>query len=320
MTKRIVLFAPILFTSVLLTAQQAPSSKVPVTSKTNVALSNADLGDFPYFRTLPNFTPINISDSATDENNLAYFYDGKNYFTGILHEITEKKQDEIRKNDFIGMVSHELKTPLTSIKGYIQILSLKLKSHEDDLILGALDKVNTQVAKMTGMINGFLNVSRLDSGKIHVDLQHFDLAELIRDSEEETKTTITSHTLLFEPVSSALVYADREKIGQVIHNLISNAVKYSPLGSTIQVSCILHQGAAAVSVKDFGMGIKADDQDKIFDRYYRVEGSQMSSISGFGVGLYLCSEIIKRHQGQISVESNFGEGSTFTFKLPLLAG
>ena len=246
--------------------------------------------------------------------------DGKNYFTGILHEITEKKQDEIRKNDFIGMVSHELKTPLTSIKGYIQILSLKLKSHEDDLILGALDKVNTQVAKMTGMINGFLNVSRLDSGKIHVDLQHFDLAELIRDSEEETKTTITSHTLLFEPVSSALVYADREKIGQVIHNLISNAVKYSTLGSTIQVSCILHQGAAAVSVKDFGMGIKADDQDKIFDRYYRVEGSQMSSISGFGVGLYLCSEIIKRHQGQISVESNFGEGSTFTFKLPLLAG
>jgi len=244
--------------------------------------------------------------------------DGKDYFTGVLHEITEKKQDEIRKNDFIGMVSHELKTPLTSMKGYIQILTIRLRKQEDDFILSALEKANTQIGKMTSMINGFLNVSRLESGKIHIDLQHFDLAGLVQEAEEEARTTLTSHTITFEPVERTPVYADRDKIGQVIHNLISNAVKYSPQASSINVACILENGTAIVSVSDRGMGIKADDLERIFDRYYRVEGSHMYTISGFGVGLYLCAEIIKRHQGKIWAESEFGKGTTFFFKLPLL--
>ncbi|MEJ2883149.1 PAS domain S-box protein [Pedobacter sp. GR22-6] len=244
--------------------------------------------------------------------------DGKDYFTGVLHEITEKKQDEIRKNDFIGMVSHELKTPLTSMKGYIQFLTLKLRKQEDDFILSALEKANTQIGKMTNMINGFLNVSRLESGKIHIDLQHFDLAGLVQEAKEEAQTTMTSHTITFEPVEHTPVYADRDKIGQVIHNLISNAVKYSPQASTINVACIRHNGTAIISVTDRGMGIKTDDLERIFDRYYRVEGSHMYTISGFGVGLYLCAEIIKRHQGKIWAESEFGTGTTFYFKLPLL--
>lgn len=243
--------------------------------------------------------------------------DGKDYFTGVLHEITEKKQDEIRKNDFIGMVSHELKTPLTSMRGYIQMLLLKLKRQEDEFGVSALEKANAQVSKMTGMINGFLNVSRLESGKIHIDLQVFDLALLISEAEEESLTTISSHQVIFAPVEITFVSADRDKIGQVIHNLISNAVKYSPAGSIINVACFQANGMANISVKDHGMGIKPDDLARIFDRYYRVEGNHMFSISGFGIGLYLCSEIIRRHQGQIWAESEFGKGSTFNFSLPL---
>jgi len=240
-------------------------------------------------------------------------------FTGLVMDITEQKQDEIRKNDFIGMVSHELKTPLTSIKGYIQILLSRLKKQEDEFILGALQKANGQITKMTGMINGFLNISRLESGKIHIDYQVFDLALLIRESEEESLATISSHTIIYEPVESIVVNADRDKIGQVIHNLISNATKYSPQGTTIHVACVMVNGLANITVKDQGMGIKPDDIDKIFDRYYRVDGDHMFSISGFGIGLYLCAEIIHRHDGQIWVKSEFGKGSAFGFSLPIKA-
>jgi len=243
--------------------------------------------------------------------------EGKEYFTGILHEITEKKLDEIRKNDFIGMVSHELKTPLTSMKGYIQMVLGRMKKQEDVLATGILEKANTQVVKMTGMINGFLNISRLESGKIHIDYQVFDLAMLIKESEAESLATIASHHVVYAPVEITYVNADWDKIGQVIHNLISNAVKYSPQGSTINVACITVDGEAQISVKDEGMGIKPEDISKIFDRYYRVEGGHMFSIAGFGIGLYLCAEIIHRHNGRIWADSEFGKGSTFHFNLPL---
>ncbi|TKC07704.1 PAS domain S-box protein [Pedobacter frigoris] len=240
-------------------------------------------------------------------------------FTGVVMDITEQKIDEIRKNDFIGMASHELKTPLTSMKGYIQML-IKVNRQNNDLNTDMLEKANSQVGKMTAMINSFLNVSRLESGKIYMEIQEFDLAELIEEAEEETNATISSHIVIFNPVVEPMVVnADRDKIGQVIHNLISNALKYSTAGSTIEVSCFKDKGMVNVSVKDRGMGIKSDDLPNIFDRYYRVEGSQMFSISGFGIGLYLCKEIIERHKGEISAISDFGVGSTFTFSLPLLS-
>lgn len=239
-------------------------------------------------------------------------------FTGVVMDITEQKQDEIRKNDFIGMVSHELKTPLTSMKGYIQMLMLKLRKLDDDFTNSSLEKTNLQIGKMTAMINGFLNVSRLESGKINIDLEPFDLSSLIKEAEEESLATIPSHNIIFAPVETTMVNADKDKIGQVINNLLSNAIKYSPAGSTINVACITVDGFAQFSVKDQGMGIKEDDIPKIFDRYYRVEAQHMFSISGFGIGLYLCSEIIKRHNGKIWAESEFGKGSTFNFALPTI--
>jgi len=239
------------------------------------------------------------------------------YFTGVLHEITEQKEDEIRKNDFIGMVSHELKTPLTSLSAIVQVLHAKLKKIEDPFVPGALEKANNQVKKMGSMINGFLNVSRLESGKIHMDRQRFNMAALIKEAEEDAAIAINSHLILFSPADEIWVNADREKIGQVISNLISNAVKYSPLGSSIVVGCVTANGQVQVSVTDEGMGISQEDMPRLFERYYRVKGNETKHIAGFGIGLYLCSEIIKGHGGEIWAESIPGKGSTFYFTLPI---
>ncbi len=241
----------------------------------------------------------------------------KDFLSGIVLDITEQKQDEQRKNDFIGMVSHELKTPLTSMNGYIQMLLMKAKRNEDMPTANILDKANKQVAKMTTMINGFLNVTRLESGKIYIDRKVFDMAELVKETEEEFMATVSSHKVVFASVAETCVDADRDKIGQVINNFISNAVKYSPPESAIQVACVTRDGMAYVSVQDEGGGIAPEDQERLFERYYRVKGEHTKSIAGFGIGLYLSSEIIQRHQGQIGVKSEPGKGSTFWFTLPI---
>ena len=237
--------------------------------------------------------------------------------SGTLQDITEQKKDEQRKNDFINMVSHELKTPITSLNGYIQLLQRKALKTEDNFSISSLDKAKKQVDKMTTMINGFLNVSRLESSQIQIDKQLFDMAQLVKETEEESIASITSHQVVFAPVEYTLVNADQDKIGYVINNLISNAVKYSPNHSTINVACITQDGYAVVSIKDEGMGIAQQDIDKLFDRFYRVQGDHMQTIAGFGIGLYLCKEIIDRHQGKIWVESELGKGSTFYFSLPV---
>lgn len=239
------------------------------------------------------------------------------YFTGVLHEITEQKQDEVRKNDFIGMVSHELKTPLTSLTAILQVLNLKLKSSEDSFVPGALDKANVQVKRMSAMINGFLNISRLESGKIYIEKHEFDIDRLLQDTIAEIELSSTTHKIEFNGCGELIVNADRDKISSVITNLISNAVKYSPKGKLINVNCESNKSELTVSVKDEGMGIKPPDLDKVFDRYYRVSTSHTQHISGFGIGLYLSAEIIHRHDGQIWAESESGKGSTFFFTLPL---
>lgn len=238
-------------------------------------------------------------------------------FSGVVMDITEQKEDDQRKNDFISMVSHELKTPLTSMNGYIQMLTLKAKKGDDSFAINVLDKANKQTRKMTVMINDFLNMKRLESGKISINKQSFDMAKLVIETEEETLATISSHRVVFAPVEETIITADHDKIGQVINNLISNAVKYSPPGSTINVACITFNNTAQLSVKDQGMGIANADLAKLFDRFYRVESKEMETINGFGIGLYLCNEIIKMHHGNLWVDSEVGKGSTFYFSIPL---
>lgn len=244
-------------------------------------------------------------------------YDGKDFFTGVLHDITESKQDDMRKNDFIGMVSHELKTPLTSLNAIVQVANEKLKTSNDQFLAGAMMKANTQVKRMSTMINGFLNISRLESGKILIEKSHFNIEELIREITEEMKLSVTGHQINMGQCAPIDIYADRDKINSVVSNLISNAVKYSPRDTTIRISCTANKNEMTLSVCDEGIGIQPADAAKIFDRYYRVESSNTRHISGFGIGLYLSAEIVQRHGGRIWLESEPGKGSTFYFSLPL---
>jgi PAS domain S-box-containing protein len=235
----------------------------------------------------------------------------------IARDITERKLDEVRKNDFIGMASHELKTPLTSLSAIMQVTQSKLKNSDDAFLAGAMEKANLQVKRMTGMINGFLNISRLESGKLFVEKDIFDINELLREVYDETNLVVSTHKVMLLQLGEIKVNADRDKINSVISNFVSNAIKYSPKGKLIEIASQISGNTVIVHVKDEGMGIKPQHLAHIFDRYYRVETEHTRHISGFGIGLYLSAEIIERHDGKIWAESESGKGSTFYFSLPL---
>ena len=239
-------------------------------------------------------------------------------FTGVIMDITDLKEDEQRKNDFISMVSHELKSPLTSLSGYTQILHSRAKNSDDAFTISTLDKMNGQVKKMTSMINGFLNKGHLESGKIHLQFTEFNIEGLVNELIDEVRLTVTTHLVNVGQCDTVNVFADRDKIGNVISNLLSNAVKYSPGGKYIEVNCAILNDRVQVSVKDEGMGMEAKDIKNLFGRYNRIKTQHTEKIIGFGIGLYLSAEIVRRHKGEIWVESEPGAGSTFYFNLPML--
>ena len=237
---------------------------------------------------------------------------------GTVLDISEQKEDEQRKNDFIGMVSHELKTPLTSMNGYAQLMQMKAKKSGDEFTENNTGKILNQVNKMTTLINGFLNVSRLDSGKIQLQQSSFELNQLIKDMIADIKPYgQQDHEFVFEPVGPIQLTADRDKIGTVITNLLSNSVKYSASDTKITVIAEQLNGTVNIQVKDQGKGIQPADLDRLFERYFRIENHQNKHVSGFGIGLYLSAEIIKRHHGKIWAESELEVGSTFHISLPL---
>ena len=248
------------------------------------------------------------------------FYDQEGVplsLNGTLRDITEQKKEEERKDDFMGMVSHELKTPLTSLKAYIQILERMDVSEEDSMQHKILEKCLKQTDYMNNMINGFLNVSRLDSGQMHIEKTLFDFQLLFSEIEDEVRSTNHSRSFIFKSSGETPILADREKISQVLHNLIGNAIKYSPSGESVTAEYQISGNSLQISVQDRGIGISLEDQQRIFERYYRVTDLNSRSIAGFGIGLYLCKEIIELHKGKIHVQSSADEGTLFSFILPI---
>ncbi|RZK37701.1 MAG: PAS domain S-box protein [Pedobacter sp.] len=244
--------------------------------------------------------------------------DGKpDHFSGTALDITGRKMEEIRKNDFIAIASHELKTPLTSLKGYLQVMHAKAVQMEIPIFLNAVSRSLAQTERMHTLISSFLDMTRLEAKGLPLTFQVFGVYTLLRDMADEIEMFSPGYQIMVDPLQDFTVYADREKIQQVLSNLLSNAVKYSPKGKRIILNCRLTTSEAVFSVKDEGIGIKPQEKPKIFDRYYRVESKHTTMVSGFGIGLYLCAEVVRLHNGRIWVESEVGRGSTFYFSLPV---
>lgn len=240
------------------------------------------------------------------------------YFAGVLNDITAHKQDELRKNDFIAMVSHDLRSPLTSLQAYVQLITVKVKKVDDDFINSSLAKVSITIKKMSSMINGFLTISSSEDGQIHLEMTTFQMNGLINEIIEEMLFMHTGVDIVFVHGPDLTVKADRNKIGQVLGNFLNNAIKYSTDTKVIKVSLEETKGMAQLCVADNGIGVRKEDQGKLFDRYYRVKSVDTKSVTGFGLGLYLSAEIIKKHNGKVWVESEINHGSSFFFSLPLL--
>jgi two-component system sensor histidine kinase VicK len=237
---------------------------------------------------------------------------------GTLRDITEQKKDEQRKDDFIAMVSHELKTPLTSLTAYLQLMQRSALASESTRQQQTTEKSLKQVHRMNALISGFLDISRLDSGRMSLHKSKFDLQTLFNELQEEMTGSIHMHQIIFKSPASLHIYADREKISQVIQNLVGNAMKYSPMGTNVTISYSGCNGNnVEIYITDEGIGIAKEDQEHIFERFYRVKNSQTGSIAGFGIGLYLCREIVELHLGTITLSSNIGVGTTFIVTVPI---
>ena len=240
-------------------------------------------------------------------------------WVGTSTDINDMKKQEKQKNDFIKMANHELKTPVTTIKGYVQLLKKMRGDSEDKFLVNSLNTIESQVNKLTSLIGDLLDISRMESGKLPLNKGRFSLVELVTETIEDIKASEQSHQINFELLhtSDIEVYADRERITQVLNNLLTNAIKYSPHANSVDVKLSADHECAIVSVHDYGIGMDKEELTKIFDRFYRVSGDDEETFPGFGIGLFIVKDILERHDGRIWVESEKEKGSEFFFALPL---
>lgn len=235
----------------------------------------------------------------------------------IISDITEQKNLEIRKDDFVNMASHELKTPLTSLKLYTEVMHRRLTKKNDKQLADIIKRAQDQLNRLQKLVDDLLDVSRIQTGKLTYTKERFNLSELVNETVEVLGETANSHNIIIEKTPNLQVHADRFRIYQVVTNLITNAIKYSPSNSEIRIQLIKNDSHALVRITDQGIGIPKEEHDKIFERLYQVFKTADKKSPGFGMGLFISKEIIERHKGKIWVESKLNEGSTFCFTLPL---
>lgn len=218
-----------------------------------------------------------------------------------------------KKDEFIGLASHELKTPLTSVQGYLQILNNDMS---EDRRKEFLRRAGEQVKKLNNLVSDLLDISKIEAGKLQFNPALFDLCQVTRDALELIAYSNTNHQVqLFTDHTSLMVHGDAQRIEQVILNLLTNAIRYAPGSFNIDVYLSQENNNARVGVRDRGIGIDADKLEHIFSRFYRIDENK--NVSGLGIGLYLSRQIIDRHHGHIWAESTPGEGSVFYFTIPI---
>lgn len=240
-------------------------------------------------------------------------------WVGTSTDIDDMKKQERQKNDFIKMANHELKTPVTTIKGYVQLLKKMRGNSDDKFLTNSLNTIENQVNKLNLLIGDLLDISRMESGILPLKKKQFSLVGLVTETIEDIKASEQSHQINFElkHTSDIEVCADKDRITQVLNNLLTNAIKYSPHTKKVNVELFAEGDWAIVSVEDFGIGMDECELNKIFERFYRVSGEDEETFPGFGIGLFIVKDILERHEGKIWVKSIKEKGSKFYFSLPL---
>ncbi len=242
--------------------------------------------------------------------------DGKiERWVGAFTDIHEQKRKEQRKDEFISIATHEMKTPLTTAKGYLELLLLTIGKEPEDALLYA-NKASQAVGRLNHFVLDLLDATKIQNGKLTYDKKPVNLEIVLNEVVEHFEFSSKSHTIYKKGEAEQPVFGDKARLQQVFTNLISNAIKYSPNQNKITINITETVDKVQVAVQDFGVGMSSEHTQKIFDRYYRVQEHAIQ-FQGLGIGLYISNEIIKDHNGQLWVESNEGEGSTFYFTLPI---
>jgi PAS domain S-box-containing protein len=241
--------------------------------------------------------------------------ESRDKMVAFVLDISEQKDAERQKDDFISMASHELKTPITTIKALTQMLN-KYYFIDDQKGKNQVQLMEVQIERLSKLVNELLDVSKIKLGRLEYKKEPFVLSNLAKEIVANMQEISESHKLELLLESESMVYADKDKITQVMVNLLSNAIKYSPGKRDVGIRIYERDGKVYTSIKDRGVGIDKNDQDKIFQRYYRSK-SQEKKFPGLGIGLYVSKEIVNKHGGDLELTSLKGKGSTFSFWLPI---
>ena len=254
--------------------------------------------------------------SKTGDYEKPMAYEGKDEIATLIlvyNNLMQQIHENIRKKDeFIGIASHELKTPLTTIKGYIEMLNVM---EQDAMKKQFVQKAMTNVNKLERLIKDLLDVSKIQSGQLQLDMKEFKINDLLNETVNAVQMVSTHKIIREDNLEDEIIYGDRQRIEQVLLNLLSNAIKYSPGENSVIIDSEKTDKELLIKIRDFGIGVPKEEQLNIFERFYRTKDVSIH-ISGFGLGLYICRDIIQRHYGKIWVEEA-EKGSVFIFSLPL---
>ncbi len=253
---------------------------------------------------------------------------GREMILGIDRDITERKGSDLlahadaaasARDEFLTVVSHEMKTPLTLMKGNLQLLRLRAEQQDDAAIRKSSETVERQVDRLTRLIDDLLDVSRVGTGRMHIEMLPFDLNDVVREAVEEQAESNPAFALRLDRHAESLwVWADRGRILQVISNLLTNAIRYSADRKDIDIRTAKDGANAVVSITDYGIGIPEQQQAKVFELHFRGANAPEANSGGLGLGLYISKSIIDRHRGTIGVQSSEAAASTFSFSLPII--
>ena len=236
----------------------------------------------------------------------------------LLDEIEFRKEAERKKDEFMSIASHELKTPLTSVKGYLQLLSRSIQKSDLSTAPNHLAKAQIHLEKLNSLIADLLDISKIESGKLKFNKQNFSINLLLAGIVEVMSQSNPEFQIAIDGKVTQEIYGDEMRLEQVVGKFLTNAIKYSPGTHHIKIKVGIVQSRLQLSVKDFGIGMLPEQQQQVFDKFYRVEETSQR-FQGLGIGLYIAAEIINRHGGEVGVTSTYGKGSEFFFSMPINA-